>query len=311
MPLSREFLKSGYDLPVGDIRTKKVALLATKLIPSKFILESMLEQIMTKSWSLQNVTAIKARLLKAGVTKNRDKIVEHLSPNDISLASQLLFAYSMGPTEAAMLKGDLTSLRVFKVGGIFFTRGRVGRSLEQLLGITRLPVLMSSTRLAKLLMWDCHSEDHRRSHSDALARSRERAWIVKGTSLAKLVTKNCPKCKLADRHVAKQLMPDLPLHQTIPCPPFTNISLDFLGPYKVKGLGNQRARIKVYGLVIVFQNVRAVKLLAVPRYDTYSFLLDFSRFASDHGAPALEVPSWSELAGLFMILGILRTGTGK
>ena len=107
--------------------------------------------------------------------------------------------------------------------------------------------------------------------------------------MAKLVTKSCPKCRLGNRQKSEQLMADLPLHQTVPCPPFTHVSLDFLGPYLVRGLGNQRARIKVYGLVIVCQNVRAVKLYAVPGYDTYSFLLAYTRFVADHNAPALVV----------------------
>ena len=84
-------------------------------------------------------------------------------------------------------------------------------------------------------------------------------------------------------------MADIPKQQMMPCPPFTNVSLDYLGPYQVKGLANSRARVKVYGLVFVCQNIRAVKLLAVPGYDTYSFLLAYSRFTSDYGAPALVV----------------------
>ena len=110
-----------------------------------------------------------------------------------------------------------------------------------------------------------------------------------GTALAKYVTRHCMKCRLDQRRPSKQLMADIPKHQLVPCPPFTNISLDFLGPYKVRGLGNQRARIKVYGLVVVCQNVRAVKLLAVPGYDTYSFLLAYARFTADHGPPARVV----------------------
>merc|ERR1712082_188868 len=129
---------------------------------------------------------------------------------------------------------------------------------------------MPGSRLAKLLMWESHDEDHRRTPSDALAWSRERAWIVRGAKLAKYVTEHCPKCKLTQKKFAAQLMSYIPEHQLTPCPPFTNISMDFLGPYKVRGLGNQRARVKVYGLVIVCQNIRAVKLLVVPGYDAYS-----------------------------------------
>lgn len=63
-------------------------------------------------------------------------------------------------------------------------------------------------------------------------------------------------------------MTDVLPHQTVPRPPFTNVSNGFLGPYKVGRLGNQRARNKVYGLAIVCQSIRAVKLLAVPGYDS-------------------------------------------
>ena len=84
-------------------------------------------------------------------------------------------------------------------------------------------------------------------------------------------------------------MGDVPKHQLIPCPPFSNVSLDFLGPYKIKGLANQRARIKVYGLLLVCQNTRALKLLPVPGYSTESFLLAYICFTSNHGSPALSV----------------------
>ena len=87
----------------------------------------------------------------------------------------------------------------------------------------------------------------------------------------------------------KQLMSEIPEHQLRPCPPFTNISLDFMGPFKVKGLANQRARIKVYGLVLVCQNTRAVKALAVPGYDTGTFLNSYRKFTNDFGTPELVV----------------------
>ena len=99
----------------------------------------MLEQVMEKSWNLQKVTGIAARLLKVVITRNTDKIRDPLTPNDLDFASWMLFAYSMSPTEAAMTKGSLTSLRPFVKGGVIYTRGRVGRSIEKLLGITGLP----------------------------------------------------------------------------------------------------------------------------------------------------------------------------
>ena len=252
-------------------------------------MQNILEQVLVKSWNYQRIVAIAARLAKAAITRDRSQIRDLLKPAEIDFAAHLLFAASMKPTEIAIEKGDLTSLRPFRNGGIVYTKGRVGRSLELVLGMSRLPILMPSTRLAKILMWSCHAEDHRRQPSDALARTREKAWIVRGASLAKYVAKHCPICRLESKKTAGQIMADIPVHQTTPCPPFTHVSLDFLGPYKVRCLGNQRARIKVYGWVIVCQNVRVVKLLAVPGYDTYSFLLAYSRFTSNYGSPSLVV----------------------
>merc|ERR1712082_365912 len=181
----------------------------------------------------------------------------------MTLANRLIFFYSTELTKAALDSGDLSSLMVHYSKGIYYTQGRAGRALEKLLGLTKLPILMSGSRLAKLLMWESHAEDRRRTPSDALAWSRERAWIVRGAKLAKYVTEHCPKCKLTQKKFAAQLMADILEHQLTPCPPFTNISVDFLGLYKVRGLGNQRARVKVYSMVIVCQNIRAVKLLVV------------------------------------------------
>jgi len=80
-----------------------------------------------------------------------------------------------------------------------------------------------------------------------------------------------------------------------------------MGPFQVKGLGNQRARIKVYGLVIVCQNTRAVKLLPVPGYDTASFLVAYRRFTNDFGTPELIISDrGSQLVKAGKILNVER-----
>ena len=70
-------------------------------------------------------------------------------------------------------------------------------------------------------------------------------------------------------------MADIPAHQLKPCPPFTYISLDFAGPYKVKAMGNSRAYVKSWGLVIVCQNTRAIRMYATAGYSTDDFLTAF------------------------------------
>ena len=134
-------------------------------------------------------------------------------------------------------------------GEVVYVRGRCGSSLTRLLGISRLPVLARETRLARLIMIESHNEDHRSNPTDVLARSRQRAWIVRGRYLAKEVCKVCPICKLSRRKLCQQLMADIPDHQLVPCPPFSYVSLDFAGPFLAKAMGNSRAQVKVLGLV--------------------------------------------------------------
>ena len=221
--------------------------------------------------------------------KDRERIKDRITLSDVEIASKVGFFYSMDLTQIAADQGKLDSLRVYQRSGIYYTEGRARQALEELLGVPRLPVLMPQSRLSYLIMWEAHSQDHRQSPSDSLARSRETAWVVRGGSLAKTISRCCPRCRRENKKFSKQMMADIPRHQLIPCSPFTHVSIDFLGPYEVRGVANKRAKVKVFGLVIVCQNTRAVKLMAVPGYDTYSFLLAYVRFTSDHGSPRLVV----------------------
>ena len=97
---------------------------------------------------------------------------------EIQAARVAQFMVSMDLSYEAFRKGELDSLRPFERHGILYVRGRCGsESLMELLGIGELPVLARSSRLAELIMWESHTEDHRLSSSDVLARSRQRAQI--------------------------------------------------------------------------------------------------------------------------------------
>ena len=272
-------------MPTEELRTKRVSLLLTSAERKDWQLMELAKATLNQSNSLSKTVGTLARILKCYITKSRDSILDPVTQAERKFATHVLFAASMGPTHEAMEKSGLSSLRPFKGGQVYFTRGRVGTALASLLGCNQLPILMPSTRLAEIIMWHCHSEDHRRNPRDTLARSREYAWIVRGSRLAQTICAKCSRCRLLQRTTQKQVMAEIPTRQLVPCPPFTNISVDFMGPFSAKGLANQRARIKVYGLIIVCQNTRAVKVVAVPGYDTGSFLIAFNKFTSNHGMP--------------------------
>ena len=155
-----------------------------------------------------------------------------LSVQDLNVAQLTQFMVSMGPTVAAWLSGKLDSLRPFERKGIIYIRSRCDMAIMNLLGIESLPILMRDTRLTQLIMWESHIENHRSSPTDVLARSRQRAWIVRGRFLAKQVCKLCPRCRILRKKLVQQLMADIPAHQLQPCPPFSYVSMDFAGPYE-------------------------------------------------------------------------------
>ena len=73
--------------------------------------------------------------------------------------------------------------------------------------------------------------------------------------------------------------------QLEPWPPFTHVCIDYLGPLLMYDKIKKRVSMKVWVLVYICQNKRAVSLLAVPGYNTDKFLLWHNEFVYLHGSP--------------------------
>merc|ERR1712082_424788 len=88
----------------------------------------------------------------------------------IRLARQLLFiveSYNIG-TE---VERKMTMLSPRFEDGMWVTRGRLGKGLPKILGVEKLPILLSSSRLAEMVMIEAHLENHDGAPG-TLARSR-------------------------------------------------------------------------------------------------------------------------------------------
>ena len=289
-PFSRDFIDM---LPEQELRRPKALFNLVAMGDWECLLGKELSQlvvsVMHRSNSYVKTVHVTARLLKAQFDQDRSKIQEALTVRDIKLGKLVQFMVSMYLSFKAMSEGKLDSLRPVVEYGIVYARGRCEKSISRILGVDKLPILARSTRLAELIMLEAHCENHRSNASDVLARSRQRAWIVRGRFLAKTVCKSCPLCRLSKSKLTEQLMGDIPDHQLYPCPPFTFVSLDFAGPYQAKAMGNSRCQIKLWGLVIICQNTRAIKMYATAGYSTDDFLTAYARFTSNHGNPVLVV----------------------
>ena len=185
--------------------------------------------------------------------------------------------------------GKLDSLLPKRDGFQLVTTGRFGEdSMSRLLGVACLPILMPNTRAAYLYMMRAHCGSSDMVHNSAvvtLARSRASVWIVRGKDLAKRICKACPKCRLRKKELCGQQIANIKPESLEVCRPWTFVSLDFAGPIICKGVVNARARRKCWILVYCCRSTKAVCLLAVPGYDTASFLIRHEEFVARKGEP--------------------------
>ena len=79
------------------------------------------------------------------------------------------------------------------------------------------------------------------------------------------------------------LLPDI---LQVPAAPFTNIGIDLLGPLVVKSMVNKRATMKVWVVLFVCLNVKAVSMELSPGYSTADFLLAYDAHVSQRGLPS-------------------------
>ena len=209
---------------------------------------------------------------------------------ELEKAERLLLLHGMVQTQEALDAGKLTSLLPCREGKLVVTRGRLGEvSLQNLLGVSALPILMPNSRVAFLYMFHAHCGEFglvHRSVVSTLARSRRKVWIVQGKNLARKVVNNCQRCNLDRKQLLIQQMADIKEEQVTVSPPWSNISLDFAGPYVVKGEINKRSRMKVWALIYCCRASKAVCILACPGYSTNDFLCKHAEFVYTHGQPA-------------------------
>ena len=152
--------------------------------------------------------------------------------------------------------------------------------MQYYLGVEYLPVLMSSTRVAELIMLWAHYGDHA-GRDTTYFTSCYVAWIVGGRKMATRVKEHCVRCRYLDMKMEGQKMAPLPDRITIPCPCFTHLGVDLAGPFQIKirpgarQLRGNQPTIKAWVIVIVCLSTKAVKLYTAAGLSTQDFLLAY------------------------------------
>ena len=101
------------------------------------------------------------------------------------------------------------------------------------------------------------------------------------------------RCRFLSKKLEGQKMAPLPPSLTVPAPTFLKVGLDLFGPMEVKKMGEAKTTrgvhgtFKVWGVLIICLNTKAVKLYLAAGYSTAEFLMAYEQFTSDHGRPAM------------------------
>ena len=71
------------------------------------------------------------------------------------------------------------------------------------------------------------------------------------------------------------------------CPPFCVIGIDLVGPYIVKSMTNKRATMKIWVVVLLCFNTKAILKVLSPGYSTEDFMLAYTGHVSTGGLPSM------------------------
>ena len=200
---------------------------------------------------------------------------------------------AMPATNLAASEGKLRQLNPkqhHKHPDILVVVGRAVAGFQNMFKKDYLPIIMAKTRTAWLIMVWAHCQDHA-GVDTSYQTSMQVAWIVGGRVLARSIKRACVRCRYLARQLLDQQMSVLPPHLAVPCPPFCYVAVDLAGPFVCKREGASKTTrrnpgtMKVWAVLIVCLQVKAVKIYLVGGLHTEDFLLAWDSFVADHGQP--------------------------
>ena len=144
-------------------------------------------------------------------------------------------------------------------------------------------ILPNKNRVTDLIVQSYHEDVGHMGQETVLARLRSRFWIVKGRSAVRRTIRKCRECLRRNVTPGEQQMANLPSDRISPDkPPFTNVGIDYFGPFEVK---QGRSRVKRYGCIFTCLASRAIHVEIAHSLNTDSMISALRRFVSIRRCP--------------------------
>ncbi|XP_065361992.1 uncharacterized protein LOC135955567 [Calliphora vicina] len=184
-------------------------------------------------------------------------------------------------------KSNLLTLTPFlDSANIMRANGRLANS-NSLSYSERHPVLLPyGSSFVKLLTQHVHLITLHGGNQLMLRIIRSGYWVPKLKNLVSVVVNKCSPCTRYKNRQTTQFMAALPPERTQIDKPFTNVGVDFAGPFDIKAYNGRACRItKGYVCVFVCFATKAIHLEPTSELSTQAFMAAFARFFSRRGCP--------------------------
>ena len=241
------------------------------------------------AWLLRFKTYCVHKFLHRNDSVNTDR----LSTLEIDKAKTATISYVQHRTFDNEVKGlrkgcnVSKSSKLFKLNPVFDGQLlRVGGRIKN----AKLPedsrhqiILPQRHVVTSMVIRDFHNSNGHVGPRHTLSGLRHKYWIVNGIQACKSLISKCFPCRRRRQLPMQQQMADLPAERLTPdLPPFSNVGVDYFGPFLVQ---SRRTRVKRYGCIFTCMSSRAVHIEVTHSLDTDSFLCAVSRFMSRRGKP--------------------------
>lgn len=272
-----------------EVRREKISM-ATSLPKDDHPITALINRV--SSWTkLVRVMALvmkaKRRFMKPHETKWKSTIaVEDLVAAELSIVQSVQNCElaeemdSLKDSKPVKRSSPIYKLDPFVRDGIIRVGGRMKNS--ELPYDAKHPVLIPKTSpIAKMIIRHHHNKVGHLGRESVLASVRESFWIIGASSIVRQELRSCLSCRKRWAKVGEQKMSDLPLDRVkTDIPPFTNVGVDYFGPFMVK---RGRTQEKRYGCLFTCLNIRAVHIEVTESLRTDSFVNALRRFTARRG----------------------------
>ena len=149
----------------------------------------------------------------------------------------------------------------------------------------RMLLLDANTFLGRLVLLTNHDKWHGYGARYVSSKIREDYFLPQMTKRLSKIARDCFKCKLLHKVEVQQLMAPQKSMRLEMTAPFTNIMIDFCGPFNAVDEVKRRTKKKLYFLIVSCLSTRAINTVVCTDLSTDGFIMGLRNHIAVRGAP--------------------------